>query len=120
MEAHNRKVQLADLIARLYERLVNEEQFLGNATIFFDEKKLSIWEGSFARDYTDEVLLAFNEHTIEEVLAAFREYRESSTRSQPVAPSEISREVAERVAQEKFPEGTHRFFLSPVDLGTQE
>lgn len=120
MEARNRKVQLADLIARLYERLVHEEQFLGDVTIFFDEQKLSVWEGPFGRDYTDEALLAFNEHTIEEVLAAFREYRGGVARSQPAAPAEVSREEAERIARQKFPEGTRCFFLHPVDLGTQE
>jgi hypothetical protein len=120
MEAHHRKVYLADLIARLYERLVREEQFLGDVTIFFDEEKLSIWEGSFARDYTDEILLAFNEQSIEEILAAYREYQGGIARLQPTAPAEISREEAERIARRKFPEGTHRFFLHPVDLHTQE
>lgn len=120
MEAHSRKVQLADLIAQLYERLVTETQFWGDVTIFFDEGKLSVWEDSFARDYTNEALLEFNEHTIEEILAAFREYRGSIARPQPVAPKEISREEAERVARKKFPEETHRFFLHPVDLNTQE
>lgn len=119
MEVHNRKVQMANLIARLYRRLVDEEQFEGDVAIFFDEQKLSIWEGPFARDYTDEALLAFNEYTIEEILAVFRKHRGGIARPQAEDPSEISREEAERIARQKLPEGTHCFFLDPVDLNTQ-
>jgi hypothetical protein len=37
MEAHHRKVYLADLIARLYERLVREEQFLWFSRVRFQQ-----------------------------------------------------------------------------------